>query len=156
MELKEREQLKNQGRLIIKCPDQPEIVASVSRYLYEQGSNIVESSQYSSDPEGGEFFMRVEYNSEQLLERRKDIEKGFETLAKKFSMDYQFTYAHEKKRTAIFVSNEPYCLMELLWQWQNGDLDTEIPLVISNHETARDIVESYGIPFYHIPAHKGI
>src|SRR5690625_2532097 len=100
--------------------------------------------------------MRIEYNCHNLMEKRKEIEEGFQVLAEKFSMDYRFTYANEKKRTAIFVSNEPYCLMELLWEWQNGDLDTDIPLVISNHETSREIVESYGIPFYYIPANKDI
>lgn len=146
----------NLGRLLIKCPDGPGIVAAISNFLFEHDSNITESSQYSSDPEGGEFFIRLEFNCENLLEKREAMEKGFEKLAADFSMDYQFTYDDEKKRTAIFVSNEPYCLMELLWEWQNGDLDTEIAVVISNHETSRDIVESLGIPFYYIPANKDI
>ena len=46
--------------------------------------------------------------------------------------------------------------MELLWEWQNGDLDTDIVVVISNHEDARPIVEALGIPFYYIPANKEI
>src|SRR5690625_6336460 len=46
--------------------------------------------------------------------------------------------------------------MELLWEWQSGDLETDIVVVISNHEDAREIVESFGIPFYYIPANKDI
>ena len=46
--------------------------------------------------------------------------------------------------------------MELLWEWQNGDLDTDIVVVISNHEEARHIVEALGIPFHYIPANKEI
>jgi len=146
----------NLGRLLVKCPDGPGIVAAISNFLFQHNSNITESSQYSSDPEGGEFFIRLEFNCENLLEKRASMEKDFEKLAADFSMDYQFTYGDEKKRTAIFVSNEPYCLMELLWEWQNGDLDTDIVVVISNHEEARDLVESLGIPFYYIPANKDI
>lgn len=149
-------QADNRGRLIIKCSDRPGIVAAVSQFLFEHGSNIIESSQYSSDPEGGEFFMRIEFHCQGLLNKRKQLEEDFKQLAERFSMSYQFTYANERKRTAIYVSNEPYCLMELLWEWQNGDLDTDIEVVISNHETAREIVESYGIPFYYIPANKDI
>src|SRR5699024_9922996 len=67
-----------------------------------------------------------------------------------------FTYNNKQKRSAIFVSKEVHCLMELLWEWQSGDLDMDIPLVISNHETAREIVEPLGIPFYYIPANKDI
>ena len=57
---------------------------------------------------------------------------------------------------AIFVSKETHCLLELLWEYQSGDLMMDIPLVISNHEEARGIVESLDIPFYYIPANKSI
>ncbi|HEY9577690.1 MAG TPA: formyltetrahydrofolate deformylase, partial [Pseudobacillus sp.] len=70
--------------------------------------------------------------------------------------EYQFTYTEDRKRTAIFVSKEPHCLLELLWEWQSGDLPTDIAMVISNHEAARDMVEALGIPFYYIPANKDI
>lgn len=52
---------------------------------------------------------------------------------------------------AIFVSKEEHCLLELLWKWRSGELAVDIPLVISNHPTLRHTVESYGIPYYHIP-----
>ena len=84
------------------------------------------------------------------------MEKDFEAFAANYSMDYHFVYGNERKRTAIFVSKEPHCLMELLWEWQNGDLNTDIVVVISNHEHARGIVESLGIPFQYIPANKDI
>src|SRR5699024_12682220 len=54
------------------------------------------------------------------------------------------------------LSKEPHCLLELLWEYQSGDLMADIKLVISNHETTRDIVEGMGIPFYYIPANKDI
>ena len=159
-EYKKSEQLgkliKNRGRLIIKCPDRPGIVASVSKFLFDHNSNIIESSQYSTDPEGGAFFIRIEFHCDNLTEKREHMELDFKQLATDFSMDYHFAYSHERKRTAIFVSKEPYCLMELLWEWQNGDLETDIVVVISNHEEAREIVESLGIPFYYIPANKDI
>ncbi len=71
-------------------------------------------------------------------------------------MNWQFTYAHNLKKTAIFVSKEPHCLLELLWAWESGDLMTDIAVVVSNHEDAREVVESFGIPFKHIPATKDI
>lgn len=33
---------------------------------------------------------------------------------------------------------------------------TDIALVVSNHEDAREIVEPLGIPYYHVPANKDI
>lgn len=148
--------LETRGRLLVNCPDRPGIVATLSKFLFEHDANIIESSQYTNDPDGGAFFIRIEFDCEHLLEKREQMEKDFEELAADFSMDYHFTYANERKRTAIFVSQEPHCLMELLWEWQNGDLETDIAVVISNHEEARNSVESLGIPFYYIPANKDI
>lgn len=146
----------NRGRLLIKCPDRPGIVAALSKFLFDHDSNIIESSQYTSDPQEGTFFIRIEFHCKGLLEKRVQMEKDFDILASAFSMDYHFAYGNERKRTAIFVSKEPYCLMELLWEWQSGDLETDIVVVISNHENARGIVESLGIPFHYIPANKNI
>ncbi|BAQ10045.1 formyltetrahydrofolate deformylase [Bacillus sp. OxB-1] len=148
--------LENRGRLLLKCPDQPGIVAELSKFLFDHESNIVESSQYSSDPEGGTFFIRLEFHCENLPEKREQMETDFQAVAEKYSMEYRFAYGSERKRTAIFVSKEPYCLMELLWEWQNGDLETDIVVVISNHEVARPMVEALGIPFHYIPANKDI
>src|SRR5699024_5266541 len=146
----------NIGRLLVKCPNKPGIVAALSKFLFDHGADIIESSQYSSDDESNMFYIRFEYYCEELLEKRAQMEGDFLELAAAFKMDYTFTYNNKQKRSAIFVSKEVHCLMELLWEWQSGDLDMDIPLVISNHETAREIVEPLGIPFYYIPANKDI
>ncbi|MFF2287413.1 formyltetrahydrofolate deformylase [Peribacillus butanolivorans] len=150
--------VKNQdrGRLIIKCPDQPGIVATVTAFLKEHEANIVELSQYSMNPEGGTFFTRIEFDCPGLKEKALDMEVAFQEISTKFSMQWTFNYVSDLKRTAIFVSKEPHCLLELLWEWQSGDLLADIALVISNHEDTRQIVESMNIPFYYIPANKDI
>ncbi|MDQ0245396.1 formyltetrahydrofolate deformylase [Bacillus fengqiuensis] len=149
-----QENYQNRGRLLISCPDQPGIVAAVSQFLFEHEANIVESSQYSTNHEGGTFFIRVEFECEQLKAREEQLEADFQEIAQKFGMQWNFTYGYHVKRTAIFVSKEPHCLLELLWEWQSGDLMTDIALVISNHEDSREVVESLGIPFHYIPASK--
>lgn len=146
----------NSGRLLVKCPDKSGIVSQISKFLFDHDSNIIESSQYSSDPEGGTFFLRIEFHCEGLLEKSAQMEEDFKVIAETYEMEYHFTYGNERKRTAIYVSREPYCLMELLWEWQNGDLATDIVVVISNHEVARPMVEALGIPFHYIPANKDI
>ncbi len=151
-----KKQYENRGRLLITCPDQPGIVAAVSAFLYNHGANIVESSQYSSDPNGGTFFIRLEFELENLQQVGEKVEKEFQPIAEQFSMDYSFRYVSQLKRAAIFVSKEPHCLLELLWEYQSGDLMADIVMVISNHEDTREIVESLGIPFYYIPANKEI
>ncbi|PJN88083.1 formyltetrahydrofolate deformylase, partial [Bacillus sp. mrc49] len=151
-----REKNQDRGRLIIKCPDQPGIVSTVTAFLKQYDANIVELSQYSMNPEGGTFFTRIEFDCPGLKERAAEMESAFEEVSAAFSMEWTLTHVSDLKRTAIFVSKEPHCLLELLWEWQSGDLLADIALVISNHEDTRQIVESMGIPFYYIPANKDI
>ena len=49
----------NTARLLISCQDRPGIVAAVSQFLYSHGANVLNSSQHSTDPSGGTFFMRM-------------------------------------------------------------------------------------------------
>lgn len=112
---------KERARLLISCPDQPGIVAAVTTFLYEKGANIVESSQYSTDPEGGTFFLRIEFDAPNILERKKTIEKEFATIAQQFEMNWRLSLHTHVKKVAIFVSKEEHCLLELLWEWQAGE-----------------------------------
>lgn len=146
----------NRARLLVKCPDKPGIVSVLSSFLLKYNANIIESSQYSSDPENGTFFIRLEYFCDHLPLKAKEMEQDFAQIANNYEMTYHFHYLNNRQRSAIYVSKELHCLLELLWEWQNGDLETDIAVVISNHEDARSIVESYGIPFHYLPANKEI
>lgn len=145
------ESKQNRGRMLISCPDRPGIVAAVSQFLAQHGANIVQSDQYSMDPAGGMFFIRIEFDLEKLDERIEGLRRDFAAVADEFRMSWQITEAVRKKRLAIFVSKEDHCLLELLWQWKSGDLYADIPMVVSNHLDMKETVESFGIPYYHIP-----
>ncbi|AOZ92189.1 formyltetrahydrofolate deformylase [Paenibacillus crassostreae] len=142
---------KERARMLISCPDGPGIVAAVSYFLHQHGANIVQSDQYTMDPEGGMFFMRIEFDLSDLDQKFVELKGKFQEVATKFAMNWQIHNVSRKKRMAIFVSKEDHCLVELLWQWQAGDLDGEIAMVISNHPDMKDYVESFGIPYHMIP-----
>ncbi|MDF2959857.1 MAG: formyltetrahydrofolate deformylase [Paenibacillus sp.] len=146
-----RDDLKNRARMLVSCPDQPGIVAAVSRFLYEHGANIVQSDQYTMDPEGGMFYIRIEFDLDNLDARREQLKADFAAVAAQFQMQWSINRAGRKKKLAIFVSKEDHALLELLWQWQAGDLEAEIAMVISNHNDMRSLVESFGIAYHHIP-----
>ncbi|QHS23675.1 formyltetrahydrofolate deformylase [Virgibacillus sp. MSP4-1] len=147
-----QENQQNRGRLLISCPDQSGIIAAVSRFLYEFEANILDSNQHSTNPEGGTFFIRIEFECPDLVNKKERLQNQFQSIADKFSMNWDLSLVQELKKTAIFVSKQLHCLRELLWEWQSGDMMTDIALVISNHEEARGVVESLNIPFYYIPA----
>ncbi|BBW96192.1 MULTISPECIES: formyltetrahydrofolate deformylase [Geobacillus] len=144
----------HRARLLISCPDRPGIVAAVTSFLYEQGANIVESSQYSTDPEGGTFFLRLEFDCPNVAARKNELEAAFRSIAAEFGMTWRLRLHRDIRRIAIFVSKAEHCLLELLWQWQAGELIADIALVISNHPDLRETVEPLGIPYVHIPVTK--
>ncbi|MBB6674791.1 formyltetrahydrofolate deformylase [Cohnella nanjingensis] len=148
---KGRDDKANRARMLVSCPDRAGIVAAVSQFLYEQGANIVQSDQYTMDPEGGMFFMRIEFDLQNLEQNLPSLQEDFTRIADRFEMRWSVYRASRKKRLAIFVSKEDHCLLELLWQWQAGDLEADIAMVISNHNDMRALVESFGIPYHHIP-----
>lgn len=144
----------NRARLLISCPDQVGIVASVSRFLYEYGANIITSDQHTTDPTGGDFFMRVEFDLPELADREAQLKKDFSSIAELYSMDWSLNQVNRIKKMAIFVSKEDHCLVELLWQWKAGDFVSDIAMVISNHPDLRETVEQWNIPFHYIPVDK--
>jgi formyltetrahydrofolate deformylase len=142
------------ARLLISCPDGPGIVAAVSRFLFDQGANIVSSDQYSTDPEHGSFFMRSAFYLPSIEEDRAGFEAEFGALAERFGMEWRIAYARDIRPVALMASREDHCLLDLLWRNRRGELEMDVACVISNHENVRPEVEALGVPFVHIPVTK--
>jgi formyltetrahydrofolate deformylase len=137
-------------RLLISCPDRPGIVAAVSRFLFETGANIVQSSQYSTDPEGGVFFLRMAFTLP--AERRADFAERFGmAVAEPYGMTWRVWDTTHRKRVALLVSRYDHCLLDLLWRWRRDELEAEVVLVASNWDDLRGEVERFGLPYHHVP-----
>jgi formyltetrahydrofolate deformylase len=136
------------ARLVIRCADQPGIVAAVGAFLFRHGANITELDQHSTDPSGGRFFMRLEFQTPSLDVSQAELGQFFAVdVARKFGMDWRIRYAAERPRMAVLVSAHDHAALELLWRWRRGELAVDIPLVISNHVALRNAVESFGVLF---------
>jgi len=140
-------------RLLISCPDRPGIVAAVSRFLFESGANIVRSDQYSTDPEGGTFFLRMEFTLRRLS-RDGFAERFGLAVAEPFGMTWRLWDAGQRKRVAVLVSRYDHCLLDLLWRCRRGELDADVVLVASNHPDLREQVATFDLPYHHIPVPK--
>ena len=140
------------ARLLVSCPDRHGIVAAVSGFLSEQDANILSSDQHSTDREGGTFFMRMEFHLDGLMERRDELERVFaDHVAKPLEMDWRFAYADRRKRTAVLASRDDHCLLDLLWRWRRGELETDVVCVVSNHPHHAADVANFGVPYHHVP-----
>jgi formyltetrahydrofolate deformylase len=138
-------------RLLVTCPDRPGIVAAVSNILAACGANITESQQYSTDPFGGTFFLRLEFHMDGLADRSGDLAERFADLAARVPMHWNMTKANDLKRVAIMVSRADHALQEILSRAHWGELRADIRMVIANHPDTEQVAAWWGIPFHHIP-----
>ena len=143
------------SRLLISCADRPGIVAAVSRFLHEVGANIVSSDQHSTDPEGGTFFMRLEFSLPRDSDQHETLDEHFATsVAMPFEMTWSIWDSSIPKRIAVLVSRLDHCLLDILWRHRRRELGAAVGLVVSNHPDLRADVEAFGIPYEHVPVPK--
>jgi len=135
--------------LTISCPDRAGIIAAVSGFIAQHGGFIVEAS-YHTEQEAQLFFMRQEIRADSLPFDANEFRGRFTALAQEFAMSWQLSDSAQKKRLVILVSTQDHCLNDLLHRWRSGELQADIPCVISNHEDLRSFVEWHGIPFIRV------
>ena len=139
------------GRLVVRCPDRPGIVAVLSRLLADVGANITDSQQHSSDPLGGTFTLRLEFVLGDLSAHRRHLEGALSLLARQWGMAWRLTEAAHRPTVAVFVSRTDHALQELVYRVRAGDIRAEIACVVSNHRDLEPVARSAGIPFHHVP-----
>ena len=137
--------------LLAECPDQPGIIAKVTQFLSDNNGNIVDLEQHV-DTDDGHFFMRVEWQIDNFSIPRNALNTTFaEQVGTPLQMNWRIDFSDIKPKMAIFVSQHGHCLFDMLSRYQSGEWQVEIPLIISNHDNYRSLVENTGIPFYHLP-----
>jgi formyltetrahydrofolate deformylase len=139
-------------RLTVSCPDRKGLISALSSFISMHDGNILSADQYVSD--SGTFFMRLEIEGEGFGLARDEFAGAFAPLARRHGMGWWVSHTDSPKRMAILVSRYDHCLIDLLWRWDAGELDAEIPLVVSNHPDLASRAEIYGIPFHHLPVTK--
>jgi formyltetrahydrofolate deformylase len=136
--------------LTLSCPDQVGVVAEVSGFIAAHRGWIVEANHHA-DAAAQQFFMRQEILADSLPFGLEAFKRQFTPIAERFDMRWQISDSARKKRVVILVSKQEHCLYDLLSRWKSGDLDIDIPCIVSNHETFRGLSEWHGIPFHHVP-----
>ncbi len=146
--------IKNTAILLIHCPDKPGIVVAITDFIYNNGGNIVYLDQHV-DSERGVFFMRIEWDLASFAIQREKIAEYFATLvASRYRMTSQLHFSESKLRMALFVSKMPHCFYDLLARYECGELNVEIPVIISNHSDLQKVAERLNIDFHCISITK--
>jgi formyltetrahydrofolate deformylase len=150
--------MKDSAVLLMDCPDRKGLVARVAGLLYEWGANILHADQHQ-DHDLGLFFMRVEWGLNGHAAGAgtasgfdlEGFKRAFAPLAAELEMHWKLSVGAEKARVALFCSQYLHCMADLLHRWRTGELECEIPVVISNHRAVENLAAFYGIPFELMP-----
>ena len=131
-------------RLLIETSDTKGLVYNISKILYQHNLNIENNSEYV-DNETNNFFMRTVISGEVKCEKLVEDLK----LILPLNSDIKLT-KKAKKDIVILATKEMHCLGDLLIKHTAGDLDANITAVVSNHNSLRDLVEKFNIPFEYV------
>ena len=149
---------RNEFVLTLSCRDAKGIVHAVSGLLFQAGCNIIDSQQYGdvlSSDATGLFFLRVHFEAPPHLAEVATLDPLFTHLREQFGMSAKLHSLARKPRMLLMVSKHGHCLNDLLFRARSGQLEVEIPAIVSNHPDYADLAASYGIPFHHLPLPTG-
>jgi formyltetrahydrofolate deformylase len=138
--------MKNSAILLISCPDRKGEVATIADFVFRHGGNILHADEHA-DEESGLFLMRVEFDPADFNISLDDFGRHFAPVAETFQMKWRLARSSRRPRMIIFVSKYDHCLVDLLYRHHSGELECDIPLVISNHPDTKPIADFYKIPF---------
>ena len=120
--------------LLLHCPDQPGIISEITKFITDNKGNIVYLDQYV-DTVDSMFFMRIEWELDNFLIPRDKIDEYITTLySQRYGITFNLYFNDVKPRMAIFVSKMSHCLYDLLARWKAGEINVDIPCIVSNHE----------------------
>jgi formyltetrahydrofolate deformylase len=139
--------------LVISCPDRVGIVATVSQFVAERMGSLVESNHHT-DVEQQRFFMRNVISVDAMKVSLEEFRVQFAPLADEWNLEWYLRDNSMPQKVALLASKADHCLADILHRYKNGDLNCEIPCVISNHDNLRSMVEWHGIPYHHVPVPK--
>ena len=131
----------------LQCADQPGIVHAMTTAVLNCGGNIIENQQFT-DHTTNTFVMRTRFETSQGID---SAQKSLNDGLGKFSPTLHIRPTAQKPRALVLVTKESHCLRDLLYLLELGELPIEIPLVISNRDDLKQLVESHGIPFMLLP-----
>lgn len=151
---KTKNQALRSASLLIHCPDRQGLVASITEFIYKNNGNILYLEQHV-DGEQKVFFMRIEWDLEKFSVPADKIGDYFQTLiAEKFKMQWELHFSDEIPRMAVFVSQLPHCLYDILSRYRAQEWAVEVPLIISNHQDLESVAQRFNIDYKFFPITK--
>lgn len=139
--------------ILINCPDTAGIINAVTNFIFKKNGNVVYLDQHV-DKESGVFFMRIEAEFDTNFSKAVFSSDFENDLASTYKMVWQLFEQEHRPKMALFVSKYNHCLYDLLSRFKSGELNVEIPFILSNHKDLAYIADQFELPFHYIPVSK--
>ncbi len=139
--------------LTVSCPDKSGLIASITNDIASANGNIINLAQHTA-VDIDTFFCKVDFTPVNGFDLAV-FKAQFESSAQKYAMKWRLYDWDKKSRMAVLVSKTSHCLYEVLLKHQDGQLNCDIPLVISNHPDLSHIATDFHIPFFKVDPAKG-
>jgi formyltetrahydrofolate deformylase len=136
--------------LLVHCPDQRGLVATVTQFILANNGNILDLEQHV-DAQENIFFMRLSWSLDGFWIPAEHIAEKFAPIAQQLQMTWQLRFSDERLRMAVFVSKQGHCLHDILAKQHADEWPVDIPLIISNHQTLEPIAEKFDVPWHYFP-----
>ena len=99
--------------------------------------------------------MRMEFVLPLTEGERGAFERAFaRDVGEPLGLDWRVWDAPTASASAILVSRDDHCLLDLLWRWRRGELEADVVVVASNHPDLRADVDAFGLPYHHVPVDR--
>jgi len=134
----------------LTCPDQRGIIAQFTQLLFQHHVNVLSLEQHV-EPDEGLFFMRTHADLRNVTISLDTLIDLLNEIEHKLSGNLTIHDPLKPLNMAILCTKEQAHVNDLLMKHQSGELNCNIPLVISNHDNLRNSVEQYGIEYHHLP-----
>ena len=130
----------------ISCSDEQGLVYKISKLLFESKLNIEKNSEFV-DEENGKFFFRARVFGEFEV---SELKNNLQTILPNDANI--FIQKRGKKDIIVMATKESHSLGDILIKHHSGELNANILAVIANHNTLKELVQKFNIPFHHISA----
>jgi formyltetrahydrofolate deformylase len=136
--------------LLVSAPADQDLSLTFASLLSRAGARVLESEACTSG-DGAYLFQRIHADASFVPGGAASIESQISEAARLRRLRVEVERAERKRRVALFVSKFDHCLFDLLLRHRAGELDCEVPLIISNHPDLRHVAKQFGTEYALIP-----
>jgi formyltetrahydrofolate deformylase len=131
---------------LLAGPASPEILPALMAAVSFADGRVTSVAQHT-DAESGSCFQRIALSLLPGSGAASTLERRLNSLACSAALSFSVSRCERPRRVALFVSKYAHCLRELLLRQRAGELDCEIPVIISNHPDLAPVARHFGVEY---------